>query len=132
MPAVPFRVLLISAGAVLGANARYWVGVLFTRLTTTGFPWATLTVNVSGSLLLGGFAGWAARQLPNPGWALVLAVGFCGAYTTFSTFGLELFAMLQGRNVAQALAYVAASVVLSAGAVALGWSAGQALAGMPR
>jgi CrcB protein len=129
MPTAPTRVLLISAGAVLGANARYWLGVLFARFVSTGFPWATLVVNVSGSLLLGGFVGWSARQLPHPGWALVIAVGFCGAYTTFSTFGYELFAMLQERNVAQAIGYVAASVLLGLGAVALGYAAGQALAG---
>jgi CrcB protein len=129
MPAVPIRVLLISAGAVLGANARYWLGVLFARFAMPGFPWTTLTINVSGSLLLGGFIGWSARQMPHPGWSLVIAVGFCGAYTTFSTFGYELFAMLQERSVAQAIGYVAASVVVGLGAVALGWAAGQALGG---
>ena len=129
MPTVPVRVLLISAGAVLGANARYWLGVLFARVVAPGFPWATLTINVTGSLLLGGFIGWSARQMPHPGWSLVIAVGFCGAYTTFSTFGYELFAMLQENDAGQAVAYVAASVLLGLGAVALGWTAGQALGG---
>ena len=129
MPAVPIRVLLISAGAVLGANARYWLGVLFARVATPGFPWATLTINVSGSLLLGGFIGWSVRQMPHPGWSLVVAVGFCGAYTTFSTFGYEVFAMLQEGSAGQAIGYVAGSVLLGLGAVALGWGAGQALGG---
>jgi fluoride exporter len=129
MPTAPVRVLLISAGAVLGANARYWLGVLFARVATPGFPWATLTINVSGSMLLGGFIGWSARQMPHPGWSLVVAVGFCGAYTTFSTFGYEMFSMLQERSVGQALGYAAASMVAGLGAVALGWAAGQALGG---
>ena len=129
MPTVPVRVLLISVGAVLGANARYWLGVLFARAVAPGFPWATLTINVTGSLLLGGFLGWAARRMPHPGWSMVIAVGFCGAYTTFSTFGYELFAMLQENNAGQAIAYVAASVLVGLGAVALGWAAGQALGG---
>jgi CrcB protein len=129
VPGAATRVLLISAGAVLGANARYWLGVLFARAVTPGFPWATLTVNLSGSLLLGGFLGWAARRLPHPGWSLVVAVGFCGAYTTFSTFGYEVFDLLQSRAVAMAAGYVAASVVLGLAAVALGWAAGQALGG---
>jgi fluoride exporter len=129
MPSAATRALLISLGAVFGANARYWLGVLFARVVTPGFPWATLTVNVSGSLLLGGFLGYAARRLPHPGWSLVVAVGFCGAYTTFSTFGYELFSMLQSRTVALALGYVAASVVLGVVAVALGWAVGQALGG---
>jgi CrcB protein len=123
------RALLISAGAVLGANARYWLGVLFLRGVPASFPWATLTVNVSGSLLLGGFVGFAAGRTLHPGWTLVIAVGFCGAYTTFSTFGYELFVMLQAREVAQSAAYVVASVLLGLGAVALGWVAGQAIAG---
>lgn len=129
MPSAATRVLLISLGAVAGANARYWLGVLFARAVTPGFPWATLTINVSGSLLLGGFLGWAARRLPHPGWSLVIAVGFCGAYTTFSTFSYEWFNLLQSRAVAMAVAYVAASVVLGLAAVALGWAVGQALAG---
>ncbi len=129
MPSVPIRILLISAGAVLGANARYWLGVLFARSVTPGFPWATLTINVTGSLVLGGFMGWSVRQMPHPGWSLVFAVGFCGAYTTFSTFGYELFTMLQAGSVGQAIGYVAASVAVGLGAVAAGWAAGQALAG---
>lgn len=129
MPSAATRALLVSLGAVFGANARYWLGVLFARLATPGLPWATLTVNLSGSLLLGGFLGYAARRMPHPGWSLVVAVGFCGAYTTFSTFGYELFDMLQSRAVALALGYVAASVVVGVLAVAVGWAVGQALAG---
>lgn len=129
MPSIPVRVLLISAGAVLGANARYWLGVWFARFAAPGFPWATLAINLSGCLLLGGFMGWSVRQMPHPGWSLVLAVGFCGAYTTFSTFGYELFTMLQERSVGPAIGYVAASVVVGVGAVAAGWAAGQALGG---
>ena len=129
MPDALSRALLVSLGAVLGANGRYWLGVLFARVVTPGFPWATLTINVSGSLVLGGFLGFQARRLPYPNWSLVLAVGFCGAYTTFSTFSYEVFNLLQSRAVATALGYVAASFAVGLGAVALGWAAGQALGG---
>jgi fluoride exporter len=129
VPTAASRALLVSLGAVLGANARYWLGVLFARVVTPGFPWATLTINVSGSLLLGGFLGFAARRMPHPDWSLVVAVGFCGAYTTFSTLSYEVFSLLQSRAVAMALGYVAASVVVGLGAVALGWAVGQALGG---
>jgi len=129
MPSIAARSLLISAGAVLGANARYWVGVLFARVDVTGIPWWTLLINVSGSLVLGVFLGFAARRVPDPGWTFVVAVGFCGAYTTFSTFSYEVFTMLQAHAVGQAVGYVAASVGLSLGAVALGWVGGQAIAG---
>jgi fluoride exporter len=129
MPTAATRALLVSLGAVLGANARYWLGMLFARLVTPGFPWATLTINASGSLLLGGFLGFAARRMPHPDWSLVVAVGFCGAYTTFSTFSYEVFSLLQSRAVATALGYIAASFALGLAAVALGWAAGQALGG---
>lgn len=128
MPATT-RALLVSLGAVLGANARYWLGILFARLVTPGFPWATLTINISGSLLLGGFVGFAARRLPHPAWQLVVAVGFCGAYTTFSTFSYELFSLLQSRAVALAATYIAASVLGGLATVAVGWAVGQALGG---
>jgi fluoride exporter len=129
VPTALTRSLLVSLGAVLGANARYWLGLLFARVVTPGFPWATLTVNVSGSLLLGGFLGFAAQRMPHPNWTLAVAVGFCGAYTTLSTFSYETFSLLQSRAVAMAAGYVAASVVLGLGAVTLGWAAGQALGG---
>src|SRR5258708_22987507 len=120
MPSIAARTLLISAGAVVGANARYWVGVLFARLDVTGIPWWTLFINVSGSLVLGVFLGFAARRVPDPGWTFVVAVGFCGAYTTFSTFSYEVFTMLQAHAVGQAVGYVAASVCVRLAAGALG------------
>lgn len=90
------------------------------------FPWATLAINVAGSLLL----GTLLRALPGPAVApearALLAIGFCGAFTTFSTFGYETASLLQGDTPGLAAVYVAASVALSVLAVFAGlWIGGR-------
>lgn len=113
--------MLISVGAVVGANLRYWVGVWFVRFTTATFPWSTLTINVTGSFILGMFLGYASLRLSgSPGWRLLVAVGFCGAYTTFSTFSYEVFSFVRQRAMVIALVYVLVSVLAGVAGVALG------------
>jgi len=110
----------ISAGAVLGANARYAVGLWAAGRWGPAFPWGTLIINVTGSLLLGfyltlvteRFSGRAATRL-------LVATGFCGAYTTFSTFSYEAVTLLQRGLVLAAAGYVVTSLavgLLAAGA----------------
>ena len=96
------KILLISAGAALGANARYWVGLWAAQKWGAGFPVGTLLINLSGSLVLGFFLTLATqRLLIDPRWRLLFAVGFLGAYTTFSTYTYEsLDLILQGQWVA--------------------------------
>ncbi len=101
------RVLLVAVGGAAGALTRYAVG-----LTVRGnaFPWATLMVNLVGSLLLGALLGAAAEDRIGRLAALALSVGFLGAFTTFSTFSWEAVALLRADRVAAASAYVSASV----------------------
>ncbi|MEN6408467.1 MAG: fluoride efflux transporter CrcB [Anaerolineaceae bacterium] len=89
------KFLLISAGAVLGANARYWLGDWAARKWGTAFPYGTLLINITGSLILGFFLTLATeRFLIDPRWRLFFAVGFLGAYTTFSTYTYESFNLI--------------------------------------
>jgi CrcB protein len=82
--------LLISLGAIVGANARYLISRFAAKALGPVFPYGTLFINVSGSLIVGFFMVWASeRALIDPRWRLLVVVGFCGAFTTFSSYAFE-------------------------------------------
>lgn len=84
------RFLLISLGAIVGANLRYWVGDWVAQRAGASFPFGTLIVNLTGTLLLGIFLTLATeRFLIDPRWRVLVAIGFCGSYTTFSSYTYE-------------------------------------------
>ncbi|MCA9921387.1 MAG: fluoride efflux transporter CrcB [Anaerolineales bacterium] len=84
------RYLFIAIGAALGANARYLVGVWAAERFGTEFPYGTLIVNISGSFMLGFLVAVTTGKLQiSPEMRLLLAVGFLGSYTTFSSFAVE-------------------------------------------
>jgi CrcB protein len=112
--------LWISLGAVIGANLRYFAVHWFARLGTA-FPWGTLVVNVTGSFILGFFLGWAIdRTLPDPRWRLLVAVGFCGGYTTYSSFAYEAVALFEQGQWLSSATYLLLTNVLSVAAVLAG------------
>jgi len=87
---------LIALGAIVGANLRYFLSDWVARHYSASFPYGTLLVNASGSLLLGFFLVWTSdRVLVSPDVRLLVAVGFCGSYTTFSSYTFETFRMVQ-------------------------------------
>lgn len=93
------RFLLISLGAVLGANARYWLGGWAAEKFGAAFPYGTLIINLTGSFVLGLFVTLITdRFLVDPNWRLLIAIGFLGSYTTFSTYTYEsVNLMLSGQ-----------------------------------
>lgn len=84
------KFLIIALGAILGANARYWLGGWVAERLGTGFPYGTLLINLSGSFALGLFMTLiTTRFVVDPAWRLFVAVGFLGGYTTFSSYTYE-------------------------------------------
>lgn len=121
--ALPFStVLWVAAGGALGAALRFLVGEWARQQAAlSGFPWATLGINVTGSLLLGALAGGALLgESASPQLRAMLMIGVLGGFTTFSSFSLETVALLQAGAVSRAALYTLTSVSLSVGAAALG------------
>ena len=88
--------LWIAVGAVAGASARYFLSGLIARNFSTIFPYGTLLINITGSLALGFFLVYSTeRVLLDPRWRLLVAIGFCGSYTTFSSYAFESFALME-------------------------------------
>jgi CrcB protein len=113
----------IALGSAAGGVARYLLGGAVQRLAGTSFPAGTLTVNVTGSLLLGVFARLVLTAPGlTPEMRALLTIGFCGGYTTFSTFSFDVLNLLERGQVARAALYVSASVLLSVGAMMAGFA----------
>ena len=92
------QTLLILIGGATGAFARFSLGGWVQQRLGADFPWATLFVNTSGALVLGVVMRATERSAASGSWRALLAIGFCGAYTTFSTFGYETARLLQDRQ----------------------------------
>jgi len=120
--------LLISVGAVLGANTRYWLGTWAAQKWGAAFPFGTLLINITGSFLLGLFMALATeRFLIDPRWRLLVAVGFFGAYTTFSTFTYESFNLIFKGQWLPGLVNLLGSSLLGLAAAGLGVYLGKIL-----
>src|SRR3954468_1230533 len=119
--------LRLSFDGIFGAGLRYFLSRIITRFTDAAFPVGTLIINVSGSLVLGFFLIWTTeRVLADPKWRLLVAIGFCGSFTTFSSYAFEtmsyfeqghwyLFAMnIFTNNILCLLAIVAGAAIARA------------------
>jgi len=114
---------LIGLGGGLGTLARFWVSGLVARHFGETFPWGTLLVNLSGSLVIGFFAtstGTEGRWLVAPATREFFMLGVCGGYTTFSSFSLQTLKLIQDGEWFRAGANVVGSVVLCLAGVWLG------------
>ncbi|MGB0479047.1 MAG: fluoride efflux transporter CrcB, partial [Parvibaculales bacterium] len=104
------------------AVGRYLVGL--SLKTASGFPWATMSVNIFGSLLMGLVIGWLSRQ--NGGGEalrLFVALGILGGFTTFSAFSMDLFDLLQKREMAATMLYLGGSLIGGLAAFIIGFMA---------
>lgn len=117
----------ISVGGAVGANARHLVASWAATQWGTQFPVGTLLINVSGSCVLGVYLTLAIERFTgHPALRLLVATGFLGAYTTFSTFSVETLQLLESGQALTGIGYMAASVVISLMATAIGMLAAHA------
>jgi CrcB protein len=112
------NLILVGFGGMIGSALRY-VAVHFIKHDS--FPYATFTVNIIGSLLIGAIMGIAARQEGFGNWRLFLATGICGGFTTFSAFAWENMQLLTQQRYGSFVFYTGVSLILGIGAVTLGY-----------
>ena len=122
------KVFIVGVGGFIGANVRYWLGAWIDAQFGLRFPLGTFVINLTGSLLLGFVATITLeRALIDPRWRLAVAVGFIGAYTTFSTFTYESVKLLEAGSYGLAALNVVGSTVLGLVGAAIGIAIGRAI-----
>lgn len=114
--------IAISLGAIAGALSRYYITLWFAERFGISFPYGTFFINLSGCLIMGFFTTLAVEKMAiiSPEIRLMVATGFLGAYTTFSTYGLDTINLLRSRSFFLAVSYWAGSAVLGIISVQLG------------
>jgi CrcB protein len=112
------QIALVGIGRMIGSVLRYLAAIGF---RPTQFPYATLLVNIIGSILIGMIMGWSAKQVNADYWRLFLATGICGGFTTFSAFAWENLQLLQQQRYTQFCVYAGGTLILSLIAVAIGY-----------
>lgn len=113
--------LWVALGGAIGASGRYLVGTAIGSAAQNAFPWATLTVNICGSFVLGVLAGLMAfAWSPSPELRAFLTVGVLGGFTTFSAFSLDVVLLAERGRLDLAGVYVASTVILSVGGLFAG------------
>lgn len=122
------KILWISLGAIVGANLRYFIAQYISKIIPSNFPYGTLVINLSASFILGLFLIWTSeRVLVDPRWRLLVAVGFCGGYSTYSSYAFETFALFEAGQWLSSAVNILATNILCFIAVVLGAIAARAL-----
>ena len=117
----PLFIASIALGGAIGAVARHSVSVMMGSIMGGGFPWGTLTVNIVGSFLMGALIEISALKLSlSPEMRALLVTGFLGAFTTFSTFSLDVATLYERGNLGLTALYIIVSVVVGISALVRG------------
>jgi fluoride exporter len=122
--AVLIQTMLIGAAGALGALARYLLGRFVSAKYESQFPYGTLIINVSGAFLIGLVSAFATHKLISTQLQAILATGFLGGYTTFSTMNSESFQLARGGNMRLSMLYLRGSLLLGLVAAAAGLALG--------
>lgn len=120
--------LYVMVGGAVGSGARYLTGRAMLSLLGPDYPYGTLAVNLIGGLLMGVLVGVLARNTASETWRLLLGIGVLGGFTTFSSFSLDVVAMIERGAIGVAFGYVLVSVIGSIAALFAGLSAVRAVA----
>lgn len=116
------NLILVLLGGGFGSIARYLISYFFSKNNVTHFPWATFIANAVGCLIIGLLFGYIQKNnLQNETLKLLLITGFCGGFTTFSTFSLENIQFIQNQNYNLALIYTLTSVLVGFTTVIIGF-----------
>ena len=115
------KLLIVAAGGGLGTVLRYLVFVLFEKQHGSGFPWATLTVNIVGSLIIGFLWGIFDKMYISPGIRMLIFVGLLGGFTTFSTFAFDILSLMREGEYKLMLTYFMATNILGIGGAIFGY-----------
>lgn len=120
--------VIVALGAIFGANLRYILSRLTARLVGPAFPYGTLLINVSGSFVVGWFMIWTTeRVLIDPRWRLLIVIGFCGGFTTFSSYAFETMAYFEQGQWGLMATNIVANNLLSLGAALAGMAVARVL-----
>jgi fluoride exporter len=119
--------LVVAAGGLIGTPSRYLLDRAITRRVESDLPWGTFVINVTGSFLLGFITGLALAGDISDVTRTLIGTGFCGAYTTFSTFTFETARLIEDGRIFEAGANVVLSMSVGLGAAAAGLAIGLAL-----
>jgi CrcB protein len=120
--------LAISVAAIVGANLRYLLSRLAALELGSVFPYGTLFINVVGSLIVGFFVIWSSeRVLIDPRWRLLVVIGFCGSFTTFSSYAFETMAYFEQGQWGLMFANILGNNILCMGAALAGMALARVL-----
>lgn len=115
-------VILVGIGGLLGSIARYLAALFISKTISSAFPYGTFAVNIVGCLIIGIIFGLSEKFDWLPEWRMLLATGFCGGFTTFSSFAFENIALLQDKDYVTFASYSILSFALGLAATFIGLS----------